>query len=91
MGTQASCATDEPGEPTSQQRANPTAITDALENTKPEGSRLPTTFTYNPFGQPLTVTDPLGHTTTHTCDARTRRTTERAARRFILDSMSDVT
>jgi YD repeat-containing protein len=38
-----------------------------------------------------TVIDPPGHTTTHTCDARTRRTTERAARRFTLDRMSDVT
>ena len=49
-------------------QGNLTAITDPEENAKPEGSRLPTTFTYNPFGQPLTVTDPLGHTTTFEYD-----------------------
>jgi YD repeat-containing protein len=56
-------------DPTSQQEANPTAITCPRENLTPEGSRLQTTFTYNPVGQPLTVTDPLGHTTTFEYDS----------------------
>ncbi len=29
-----------------------------------------TSYTYNSFGEPLTVTDPLGHTTTNTYDAK---------------------
>jgi len=48
---------------------NLAAITDPEQNGKPEAERRKTRVTYNPFGQPLTVTDPLDHTTTFEYDS----------------------
>jgi RHS repeat-associated protein len=46
-------------------QGNLTAITAPEENLKPEPDRLKTRLTYNSYGQVLTVTDPLNHTTTY--------------------------
>jgi RHS repeat-associated protein len=44
-------------------QGNLTAITDPEQNLLPPGQRAKTLIGYNPYGQPLTTTDPLGHTT----------------------------
>ncbi|RPI08192.1 MAG: RHS repeat protein [Zetaproteobacteria bacterium] len=47
-------------------QGNLTAITEPEQNLQPPAERLKTRMTYDAYGQVLTVTDPLEHTTTFT-------------------------
>jgi len=49
-------------------QGNLKVVTDPEQNSKPEAERLKTRFSYDSFGQPITVADPLGNVTTLTYD-----------------------